>query len=108
MRQVENCTTKVAPKDVNDENIAEISQRLVKQTTSKVKYSTGMSVRICRDPKLFEKSHVPKFSDEIFTIVKVQNTNPVTYKLEDVDHEPILGSFYKLLQFYNKHSIITN
>lgn len=36
----------------------------------------------------------PKWTKEIFTVEKINNTNPITYKLIDLNREPILGSFY--------------
>jgi len=37
----------------------------------------------------------------VFKIIKVQQTNPVTYLLEDYRGEPITGGFYK----YELHSV---
>ena len=33
--------------------------------------------------------------EEIFLVDKIQSTNPVTYRLEDLNNEEIQGSFYE-------------
>jgi len=45
---------------------------------------------------VFEKGFTPNWSTELFKIVQVCPTSPVTYKLEDLKGNPILGGFYTL------------
>ncbi|KAK9701381.1 hypothetical protein QE152_g30661 [Popillia japonica] len=40
-------------------------------------------------------SYTPNWSTELFKIGKVQLTNPATYLLNDMNGDPILGSFYE-------------
>lgn len=54
----------------------------------------GDFVRISKYKGTFEKGYTPNWSTEIFKITKVQNTQPITYLLEDLRQHPILGSFY--------------
>lgn len=54
----------------------------------------GDYVRISKYKGTFEKGYTPNWSTEIFKIIKIQNTDPVTYLLEDAKKNPILGSFY--------------
>lgn len=51
-------------------------------------------VRISKYKGTFEKGYTPNWSTEIFKIIKVQKTIPITYLLEDMRHQPILGAFY--------------
>ena len=44
---------------------------------------------------VFDKSYTPNWSTEVFKIVKVKQTNPVTYLLEDSRGESIAGGFYE-------------
>ena len=59
------------------------------------KFKVGDRVRIVRKKKTFEKGFTPNWSEEIFTIDKVKDTNPVTYSIIDFDGEEIKGSFYE-------------
>ena len=59
------------------------------------KFSVGDEVRITKKKKVFEKGYTTRWTEEIFTITEVQNTNPVTYKLTDLQGEEIKGTFYE-------------
>ena len=59
------------------------------------KFSVGDEVRITKKKKVFEKGYTTRWTEEIFTITEVQNTNPVTYKLTDLKGEEIKGTFYE-------------
>ena len=48
------------------------------------KFSVGDEVRISKKKKTFEKGYTTRWTEEIFTITKIQNTNPITYKLTDL------------------------
>lgn len=46
--------------------------------------------------KEFYNTHfTPSWSNEIFTIKKIQNTYPKTYLIADISQENILGGFYE-------------
>ena len=59
------------------------------------KLKVGDVVRISKYKNQFAKGYTPNWSTELFTVVKVNLTSPITYILEDMRHERILGSFYK-------------
>ena len=59
------------------------------------KFSVGDEVRIIKKKKVFEKGYTTRWTEEIFTIKEIQNTNPITYKLEDLQGEEIKGTFYE-------------
>ena len=59
------------------------------------KFSVGDEVRITKKKKVFEKGYTTRWTEEIFTIKEIQNTNPITYKLEDLQGEEIRGTFYE-------------
>lgn len=61
----------------------------------RAKLKVGDLVRISKYKGIFEKSYTHNWSTEIFKIVKVQITNPVTYLLEDLHNEKIAGGFYE-------------
>lgn len=91
-------TIKMKPKDVNNSTI---EKQLLNTVYSNIKiaghnkYHIGDYVRISKNKAVFDKSYHPSWSTEIFKIVKVQITNPVTYLLQDEYKQPISGGFYE-------------
>ena len=61
----------------------------------KPKFSIGDKVRISKKKKTFEKGYTTRWTEEIFTIVEVKHTSPVTYKIADLNREEIQGTFYE-------------
>ena len=59
------------------------------------KFSVGDEVRISKKKAVFEKGYTTRWTEEIFTITEIKNTNPVTYKLADLQGEKITGTFYE-------------
>ena len=59
------------------------------------KFSVGDKVRISKKKKTFEKGYTTRWTEEIFTIVEVKRTSPVTYKIVDLNGEEIKGTFYE-------------
>lgn len=53
-----------------------------------------MAVRIDLRKKVFEKSSTANFSEEIYIVDKILNTQPITYKIKDQLGEVLNGSFY--------------
>jgi len=52
-------------------------------------------VRIQKKKGLFEKGFTPNWTEEVFTVSKVQRTNPITYNTPDYNDEEIQGTFYE-------------
>ena len=93
-------TIKMAPVDVNSDNILEVYHN-IKNSTSTVskrsrtkKYKIGDYVRIGKYKHAFEKGYETNWSGEIFKITDVINRDPVVYKISDIMNEPIEGVFY--------------
>ena len=62
----------------------------------KPKFKIGDEVRISKyKRKVFDKGYTPNWTEEVFTVDKIQYTNPITYKLKDLRGEDIQGSFYE-------------
>lgn len=78
-----------------------IAKKLLTTVYSHVKiaaparFKVGDSVRVSKFKTVFEKGYTPNWTTEIFKIIKVQKTNPVTYLLEDSCGKPIAGGFYE-------------
>ena len=63
--------------------------------TAEPKFKVGDKVRISKyKRKIFDKGYTPNWTEEIFAIDKIQYTNPITYKIEDLNGENIIGTFY--------------
>ncbi|VVC44032.1 Ribonuclease H-like domain [Cinara cedri] len=60
----------------------------------KKKFIVGDKVRVSVNNGVFTKGYLPKWSTEIFNLVKINNTSPFTYQLEDYKGNPIVGCFY--------------
>ncbi|KAK9752023.1 Integrase core domain [Popillia japonica] len=62
----------------------------------KPKLQVGDHVRISKFRQIFSKTYTPNWSNEIFTVSKIQNTYPRTYAIQDAQGKTILGGFYEL------------
>ena len=61
----------------------------------KPKFSVGDKVRISKKKKTFEKGYTSRWTEEIFMIIEVKRTSPITYKIADLNGEEIKGTFYE-------------
>ena len=61
----------------------------------KPKFAVGDKVRITKKKRTFDKGYFPNWTEEIFTISTIKNTNPITYKISDMNGEEITGTFYE-------------
>src|SRR6218665_3704484 len=59
------------------------------------KFSIGDKIRITKKKGTFEKAYTPRWSEEVFTVSRVQHTDPSTYKITDYNDEEIQGTFYE-------------
>ena len=84
-----------ASKNENEEDVT--NNNLDKYKINKNKkpiFKAGDKVRISRTKGIFEQGYLPNWSEEIYTVVEVKNTNPYTYIINDMNGELIAGSFY--------------
>ncbi|XP_012061868.1 PREDICTED: uncharacterized protein LOC105625138 [Atta cephalotes] len=79
-----------------------IAERLLNTVYSVIKiagpskFKVGGSVCVSKYKTIFEKDYTPNWTTEVFTIVKIQRTNPVTYLLEVYRGKSVAGAFYEL------------
>lgn len=66
-----------------------------KPATRPHRFQVGDEVRITVSKRHFEKGYTPNWTEEVFVIAQVLPTSPVTYRIQDLMDEPILGSFYE-------------
>ncbi|KAL3117791.1 hypothetical protein niasHT_009837 [Heterodera trifolii] len=92
-----NRTTGMRPVDVNFRNATELRNRLYKDMEEQKripKFKIGDIVRITKEKGDFSKGYFPNFTDELFKIVRVNPTNPPSYRISDLEGENIKGIFY--------------
>jgi len=63
--------------------------------SSKPKFKIGDKVRITKRKTMFEKSYTPRWTEEVFTVSKIQYTDPPTYKIKDYNNDEIQGTFWE-------------
>ena len=64
--------------------------------SAKPKFKVGDKVRISKYKRnVFDKGYTPNWTEEVFTVDKIQYTNAITYKIKDLNDEEIKGSFYE-------------
>ena len=92
-------STKLTPVEASEkENELKVWRNLYpdRYKTSRLnpKFSVGDEVRISRKKKVFEKGYTTRWTNEIFTIKEIRETDPITYKLMDLEGKEIKGTFY--------------
>lgn len=85
-----------APDQVSPENEHEVTEALYgKQPKNHLSdLKVGEVVRINKTKRTFDKGYLPNWTTEVFKVVRVNKTHPVTFNLEDLGGEAIAGSFY--------------
>ena len=57
-------------------------------------FHIGDQVRISKEKSIFSKKYLPNWTNEVFTVFRVQPTMPETYILKDKSGELLQGGFY--------------
>lgn len=79
----------------NEEKVREIySKKDIQSFHNEPVFKVGDFVRISRVKGVFEKGYNPNWSSEVYVIKKVNDTDPITYNLDDKLGESLEGSFY--------------
>ena len=90
-------TIKMAPSAVDEHNESDVRERLLSFRTPikrPIQLKVGDTVRISGARRAFAKGYRDKWTEEIFKVVKIHDTNPITFSLTDYDGETIKGKFY--------------
>ena len=77
-----------------DSDPASVVIKQCKINNVKIKFKVGDNVRISTQKGVFTKGYLPNWSTEIFEIIKINKTLPITYQLQDYMGKPIAGCFY--------------
>ena len=82
---------KEAGKDINQRK--GYYKKKQNKSRASIKYKRGDKVRISKYKRHFEKGYTLNWTEEIFTIDKINMTNPVTYQVRGLNNEKMLGFF---------------
>ena len=85
-------TIKMKPIDVTGYSYVEYNEDSNKKGR---KFKVNDHVRIPTYKNIFAKSYVPIWSEEVFIVNEIKNTVPWTYTINDLNGEPITGTFYE-------------
>ena len=85
-------TIKKKPVDVIDNTYIDFKKEVNNKDPN---ITVGDHVRISKYKNIFAKGCTPNSSEEIFVIIKVKNTVPWTYVINDLNGEEIIGTFYE-------------
>lgn len=92
-------TIKMKPVNVNKKNEKSLLKTVYNHIKivdyTQKKFQVGDKVRISTTRGIFSKGYEQNWSTEIFTIGKIQLTNPISYLLIDESGQFIKGGFYK-------------
>jgi transposase InsO family protein len=91
---------KMAPANVNDENVKQVWHNLYGHTLNDkdkspvFKYELGDFVRLSNKRVTFKKGYEKGWSEEIFVVSKQSPREPPVYKIKDLNGEELRGSYY--------------
>lgn len=93
-------TIGMKPNEVNKRNEKLVLKRVKNSTKPKVekrrpvKFNENDKVRISKYKGVFSKKYLPNWTNEVFTVYRVQPTIPETYILKDSKGHLLQGGFY--------------
>lgn len=93
-------TIGMKPVNVNESNENLVLQRIKRSTKPAVdkvrakSFKEDDKVRISKYKHVFRKGYLPNWTNEVFTVYRVQPTTPTTYLLKDSRGELLQGGFY--------------
>ena len=85
-------TSKMKPIDVKDNTYINTDKKINNKDS---KFKVGDRVRNSKYKNVFAKVYISNWSEEVFVVNKIKNTVPWTYKINDLNGEKIIGSFYE-------------
>lgn len=88
---------KMTPVEASEEgNEGIVYRNLYKRKEPRTpKFQVGDMVRISIYKRPFRKGYLPTFTEEMFAIDEVLETDPPTYRLVDLSGEKLVGTFYE-------------
>ena len=92
------------PVDVKDNTYIDFKKEVNNRDR---KFKVVDHVRISKYKSIFAKGYTPNWSEEVFVVSKIKNTVPLTYVINNLNGEEIIGTFYaKELQNTNQQEFL--
>lgn len=91
-----------------EENSGEVYHNLFEEKViHKPKFQVGDKVRISIYKSTFRRSYQATFTEELFVISEVLKTDPITYRIKDLNNEDVKGTFYEneLVKYDKKDNV---
>ena len=83
-------TIKLKPIDVTSDSYAEY-----KKDSNKKAWKLAIMLGISKYKNIFAKGYTPNWSEGVFVVSRIKSTVPWTYVINNLNGEPITGSFYE-------------
>ena len=85
------------PSEVTVMNFQQVWHTIYGKESSSVKYKfkVGDQVKISKHKRVFEKSYLPNWSEETFTVAQRIARDPPVYNLKEHNWKLIKGTFYE-------------
>lgn len=101
INQSVNRITGKKPDRITFKNASKVWEKLYKDVNipkKKSKYKLEDIVRIAKTKGTFDKGYYPNYTDELFKIAQINNSNPPSYHIKDFEGNLIKGIFYEQLK----------
>ena len=85
-------TIKMKPTEVKDNTYIDFKKGV---NVRDPKFKVGDHVRVSKYKNIFAKQYTPNCSEEVFVVIKIKDTVPRTYGINDLNGEEIIGIFYE-------------
>ena len=85
-------TIKMKPVDVKNNTYIDSNKEV---NDKDPKFKVGDRVRISKYKNIFAKGYTPNQCEEVFVIKEVKSTVPLTYLINNLNGEEIIGTFYE-------------
>ena len=85
-------TVKMKPIDVKDNTYVNFKKEVNDKDS---KFKVEDHVRISKYKNIFAKGYTTNWPEEVFIVIKIRNTVPWTYVINDLNGEEIIGTFYE-------------
>ena len=84
-------TIKMKPVDVKDHTYIDFKKEVIDKDP---KFKVGDHVRISKYKYIFAKGYTPNWSEEVFVVSQIKNTVSISYVINDLNGEEIIGTFH--------------
>ena len=101
---IKHSTTGYKPNDVNETNQKKLYRKLYNNLPTEPRLKLGDKVRIKIEKRMFEKGYTQNWSDEIYVITKILDSQGVVwYRVSDFD-----GGQEPSIYYYNQLNLVSS